>query len=739
MQRFPARAIPSRRPGASRRLPRGAVLPVAVLAALLLLAGCASSATLKRADAHATAGEWDNAITYYQQVLSEDPDNHEARNKLKLARSSASAFHRSEGAKLVRAGDLQAAQLELELAVRLDPANQQAVVDLGRVTEALESALAAADARRTPIEEAIDRAEAVSPPVPSIAHTARGLMTFDYRRAKLKEIYRALGRLGGINVILDPDIDNPTTSFFLADVTYENAWDVLTSTHGHFHRPIASNTLIVAPDDQNKRRQYEPQVLRTYYLSNADPEQVSGTLQSILGARQVAADATLNAVTIRDTADVVDVASHIVRALDKARGEVLLQIEIFEVNRGTMDDWGLSLSDYGTTLSVAQTPAGRSLGSLGDITDQDMFITIPSVRYQFLKQDSTFRVIAQPQLRASDGQPSSLLVGEQRPVVTTTFNPQNQSGGDVIPIATTEYRDVGIKILTTPRVHHDGMITLQLALEVTAVQENVGAQDQPVFTARTLETTLRLQEGETNVLAGLLRDDERTVLRGLPIFSDVPVLRKLFGHTQKEVTQTDIVLSITPRIVRMANIDEQDLVPIYVGTEAAISGSSTGRRAAGRGGNRGPGDDEDAGPGVPVEPLRVSLRPAEQSASVGQQITVDIDVQGGDAQVNNAGLRVGYDPRILEFVEAREGGLLGGDGAQTTFQAGAAAGGSVAVGIGRLGDAGGVLARGTLVTLTFEVVGAGESALQVISAAIRDERGRPLPLEFDQAIVRVSE
>lgn len=708
---------------------------------LLTAVGCATSPALKRADRHALAGEWDTAITYYQQVLNDNPDDLEARAKLKQARTNASSFHRSEGNKLAIMGDLARAELEMDLAVRLDPTNQAAQVDLARLREALRLERMADHERQTAIEEAVARSMEAAPPVPALEHTAMGEMTFDYRRAKLLEIYRALGRLGNVNVLLDPDLDNPTTSFFLREVTYEKAWDILTSTNGHFYRPIARNTLVVAPDDQAKRRQYEPQVLRTFYLSNADPEQVAGTLQTILGARQVMADASLNAVTMRDTADLVEVAAQVVRSLDKARGEVLLQIEIFEVDRGKMDEWGLSLSDYGTSLSVAQEDAGVSLAGLDRLTNQDVFITIPSVRYQFLKQDSTFRVIAQPQLRASDGQTSSLLVGEQRPVITTTFNPQNTSGGDVIPIASTEYRDVGIKIQTLPRVHHDGMITLQLGIEVTAAQEGVGAQNQPIFTARTLETTLRLMEGETNLLAGLLRDDERTVLNGFPVLSDIPVLRQLFSSTKKEVTQTDLVMAITPHIVRMADITDEDLAPVYVGTENSITGGGGSARRGGTRARAGGNNDEsedDGGGQIDSEPILVAIEPAEQSVSVGQRVRLDVRVDG-NGDINNAGMRVGFNPAVLRFIEATEGNLLNSDGAQTSFQTGATAQGSVALGIGRVGQVGGVRARGVVVTLEFEAVAPGSANVQIVSAAIRDEAGRPLPADFDPAVVVVRE
>lgn len=722
---------------------RAVPLPLMAVLLVVLLAGatgCASSQALKRGDAYARAGDWDAAITYYQQRLNEHPDDAEARAKLQQARVAASAFHRAEANKLAITGDLDRAEMELELAVRLDPTNQAAATDLRRVKEAVRLERMAADERRTAIEEAKARSDAMAPPVPEFEHTAMGEMTFDYRRARLQEIYRALGRLGNVNVLLDPELDNPQTSFFLRDVTYEKAWEILTTTHGHFFRPIARNTIVVAPDDQNKRRQYEPQVLRTFYLSNADPEQVAGAIQSILGARQVMADPALNAVTVRDTAGIVDIAGRLVGNLDKARGEVLLQIEIFEVDRGTMDEWGLSLSDYGTTLSVAQSEAGIALSDLDLITNQDVFITIPSVRYQFLKQDSSFRVIAQPQLRASDGQATSLLVGEQRPVITTTFNPQNTSGGDVIPIASTEYRDVGIKVEATPRVHHDGMITLQLGLEVTAAQEGAGVQGQPIFTARTLTTTLRLMEGETNLLAGLLRDDERTVLTGFPLLSQVPVLKELFSKTKKDITQTDIVMAITPHIVRMADLTEEDMAAVYVGTENSLTGTgSSSRRGGTRARGAGGDDDQDGGePQPPADPVVVSVEPATQTVSVGQRVRIQVQVQG-NADINNAGMRVGYNAQVLRYIDAEEGGLLSSDGNQTSFQTGASAAGSVALGLGRIGNVGGVRANGTLVTIEFEAISAGASTMQVVAAAIRDPAGRPLPAEFESAEVIVRE
>ena len=714
----------------------------AALVALVLLAGCATSGrseNVKRAERYARAGEWDNAITYYQKVLQENPDDRNVRSQLLRATTNASQMHRVEGDRATRDGNLQLAQLELELAVRLDTTNQLAAERLADVNEALDEQQALRENERTSIERAVLRSRESASPVPTLVHTAMGEMTFDYRAAKIKQIYRAIGKLGSINVLFDPDLRNNTTTFYLEDIEYDEALDLLTQMQGHFYRVMSKNTILISADSQQKRRQYSPQVMRTFYLSNADAEQVSASLQTILGARQVMPDPSLNAVTIRDTAEVVEVAERMIARLDLARGEVLLQVELFEMDRTVMDDYGMSLSDYGTTLSVNQSgngigaPDGISLADLGGLTTADAFITIPSVRYQFMKQDTSFRLIAQPQLRASDGQASALLVGEQRPIVTTTFNPSNTSGGDVIPIATTEYKDVGIVIQATPRVHHDGTITLQLGIEVTAVQEGSGASGQPVFTARTLTTTLRLMEGETNLLAGLLRDDERTTYTGLPILSEIPVIKDLFGRTERDVLQTDIVMSITPYIVRMADIDDENLEAVFVGTENAISGGGRASRG-GRGNNND--DDDDEPLRELTDPVQVALQPAETFAAVGDRVSLDITASG-EGSVNNAGLRVNWNAQVLRLVDVREGGMLSGDGARTSFTSNQAGGGTAAIGVGRVGSVGGVDPVGVIATLDFEVVGIGESQVQIVSAALRDEGGRPMAVEFDQARVSV--
>lgn len=708
----------------------------ATLLVVLMLTGCATSHDLKLANAEAKAGNWDAAITYYQRALRTDPDNVDARIRVANAKLKSAQVHREAGARQREAGNLERAVLELELAVRLDPVNDLIAAEYTEIREELAAAQREALATKTPLEEAVDRADAAASPLPRLEVQLDGPIGLDFRRANIKEIYRALGRLGGVNVLFDSGLRNDSTSFHIEDVEFDEALEILTAAHGHFHKVIGPKTVLILQDNQQNRRQHADQVMRTFYLSNASAETVASSLQTLLQARLVAQDPNLNAVTIRDTPEVVEVAESIVNSLDKARGEVLLDIEVLEVNRSVLEEWGLSLSSYSVVGSLAQGDTGISAAALGEVTNADIFLSIPSIKYQFFKENNDFKLVAQPQVRASEGQQTSLLIGQRVPIISTTFNPQNTSGGDVIPIATTNYEDVGILISVQPRVHHNGEVTLQLEFEISAVTGESPIQNLPIFSTRTLSTVIRLRDGETNLMAGLLREDERTRLTGFPVLMDIPILGKLFSSNEQEVVQNDVMLSITPHILRTARIEESDLATVFVGSEAVTraGGGGGGRRGGGGGG----GDDEGLDADVPQDPVLISLRPSIISASVGDRISVDLDVDG-NVDVFSVGVRLDFDPAILRFVRATEGNLLDSDGGRTTFQAAAAGAGSVAIGASRIGEIGNVFAGGSLGSMEFEVVGPGSGDLRVSSAAVRDDSGRPYStLEFENATIDAS-
>lgn len=705
----------------------------------LVMGGCAPKA-LERARVEARFGNLDAAITYYEEVLEEEPANLEARVALMQVRARASQMHQKLGLEAREAGNLEQAVLELELAIRLDPANERAQRELRQVEEELAEERRAERARRTPTEVALERARLQEPQLPRLEPRATGTVSLDFRDARIREIYRTLGQIGGVSVLFDSSIQDEVTTFQVEDVAFERALSMLTTTLGHFAKVLGPRTILILPDDPTTRRQYADQVMRTFYLSNADAGNVANMLRNILRSQSVMENTELNTVTIRDTPEVVRVAERIVNANDKPGGEVLLEIEVLEVNRSALQEFGaFFLPSLGGQVSVAQGQSGISLADLGNLSNEDLFVTLPSIRYQLFKTRSDFKLIAQPQLRITEGEPTSLLIGQEVPVVTTTFNPQQTSGGDVIPVSSTTYRDVGIVISAQPRVHHNDEVTLQLDVEVSAVSGQTGVQNQPIFSSRRITANVRLRDGETNLLAGLLRDDERLAKDGIPWLMDLPVLGNLFSQTREEVEQTDVVMSITPHILRGSQITDEDLETVYVGTEANVGGG-LGAGAAARARPGRPTQPTQPGAAEPPQtPASLALLPARHVVDVGEQIALDVAVEGA-VDLNSAGLQVRFDPSLLEFVDAFEGGLLRQGGVETSFQA-SQSGNRVQVGMARIGaeDPSGVRGSGSLLTLVFRATAPGSGEIRIDQAALRDAQGRPLPVEMRGATVTVRE
>jgi len=270
----------------------------------------------------------------------------------------------------------------------------------------------------------------------------------------------------------------------------------------------------------------------------------------------------------------VKVAESIIHTNDKSRGEVVIDVELLQINTSKLQELGVLLSDYQVTqfldpeLQVGDSGAFR-VSDLEFIDQSDWLVTIPSFTYDFLKTATEAQLLASPQVRISDGEKAAFHIGDRVPIPVTTFNTAQTVGGNIVPVTSFQYQDVGIRLDIEPRLHHNKEVTLKIKVEVSDVRP--GDREQPIIGTRTIESTIRLKDGETNFLAGLLRTDETSAEVGLPGLSEIPVLGRLFGKKQTENRRTDLVLTLTPHIIRTADITEEDLLPIWVGTEANIT------------------------------------------------------------------------------------------------------------------------------------------------------------------------
>jgi general secretion pathway protein D len=538
--------------------------------ALLLFAslGCASTGAFRAGERAERSREYDRAVLEYSRALQLSPDNVQYQRSLERARQRAAEAHAALARNLSARGLHKDASEEMRLAVDLQPGVASLVSELRQM-----EALRQTGAPTTTMQEIKERARERSLPGLVLGPAAREPLGLSFRSTSLRDAYLALGKAAGVNFVFDPQFQDTTVSLDVSDVAFEQALSALAATGRTFHRVTDAQVVTVVPDTPTKRREYEQQVVKTFFLSNADLKETIDLLRIVLGARRVAPLPGSNALTISDTPDKVAAAERILDVLDKERAEVVIEIEILEVNRTRLKEYGIEITSGipgvdGVLGAIFPDPSKKFTLDDNPYSKENLVITqLPGVIYRLLKTDGSTRVLANPQLRTTEGQTAQARFGDQVPVPVTVFTPIAQGGVAQQPVTSFEYKSVGVNIDVTPRVHHDGDVSLGLKLEISSL----GAlfQNNPTFRSRNVNSVLRLRDGETTILAGLIQDEERTSASGIPGLSDLPVLGHLFTRNRKEVTETDIVMTMTPHVVRRPSITEQDLRSFSVGGEAA--------------------------------------------------------------------------------------------------------------------------------------------------------------------------
>lgn len=550
---------------------------IATLAAVLV--SCASSGSLRVARNAETAQNYDLAVAEYTKLLRDNPDNREARLGLERAKLRASQDHFTKARRLAAMGNTEEALVEYQLAAELNPASADIDRELQETRTQLRAKVAIREDGKTRLESLI--AQSLSAPLPGAALPADAKLpeSVVFRDANARDIYSAIGKFTNISVLFDPTFRDQPISIDLRNEPLGEALNKLSAATRNFWRSTGDRGIIVAPDTAAKRREYEEEVYRTFYLSNADLKETIDILRIVVDARRIAALTATNAITIRDTPERINAAGKIISALDKARPEVIIDVELLEVNRTHLSEFGLQLASptsSGTPTGInGQADVNRpglSLRDLTNLTQADVLLTnLPSLYYRLLKNDGATRILANPQLRTTEGIPAQARFGERVPVPVTTFAPIAAGGVQTQPITSFNYEPIGVNIDITPRMHHDDAVSLALKIELSSIS-GTGFGGLPTFGSRSISTVIRLKDGETNMLAGLIRDEERKSFATIPYLGDIPVLGKLFGYTKNETTETDIILTLTPRIVRVLNLSAEDLQPFRVPRDSGAPG-----------------------------------------------------------------------------------------------------------------------------------------------------------------------
>ncbi|MEN3337312.1 MAG: ral secretion pathway protein [Acidobacteriota bacterium] len=544
----------------------------AVVAAALLTGACATSSAYRAGQKAETAQDYDRAVVDYTKAVRAKPEDRTAQLALERARVRASQEHYFRGRRLQATERFEEALAEFQLASELNPSAADVDAALRETRQKLRTRLAVSREGKTELQALIERSRDLAPAGLELPEGVKLPDSLVFSNAGSTMVFRALGRWADLNVIFDPGFRDAPITVDLRNISLPDALASLTASTRTFYRVTAPRTITIVPDTPAKRREYEEAVVRTFYLSNADIKEVVDLLRVVVDVRQISPITATNAISIKDTPEHVAAAARLIAAVDKARPEVVIEVELLEVDRSRLREYGLELASSGSAPGIAGSAdvnrTGFSLQTLRNLTQADVLLSgLPGVYYRLLKNDANTRTLANPQLRTSEGLTAQARFGEDVPIPVTQFAPIATGGINQQPITSFNYRTIGVNIDITPRTHHDDEVTLALKVSLSNLS-GTGFAGLPTFGNREITTTIRLKDGETNMLAGLIRDEERTVLSGTPGLSDLPVIGHLFASRHKESQQTDIILTLTPHIVRVLDLSEADLRPFRLGRDS---------------------------------------------------------------------------------------------------------------------------------------------------------------------------
>jgi general secretion pathway protein D len=538
---------------------------------MLPLAACASSSAMRLGQRAERLQDYDRAVVEYTKAAREHPDDANARAALDRARIRAAQDHFARGRRLAGLENYEEALVEFQLASELNPTDGEVASELKAARQKLRTRLAVSREGRTELQTLIERSRNLPAEGMELPSDVKLPQTMRFGSAATsRTVFSAMARFAGINIVFDPAFRDAPLAIDLRDAKLEDALTALTASTQTFYRVTAPRTITVIPDTLEKRREYEEAIVRVFHLSNADIKEVTDLLRIVIDIRQISPMTATNSIAIKDTPERIAAAGRLIAAIDKARPEVVIDVELLEVDRTRLREWGIQIASPdspGISGVVDVNRAGFTLHNLLNLTTADVFMAgIPGVYYRLLKNDINTRALANPQLRTSDGLAAQARFGERVPVPVTTFAPIATGGINQQPITSFVYENIGVNIDITPRLHHDDEVSLALKISLSSISGE-GFGGLPTFGNREINTTIRLKDGETNMLAGLIRDEERTVLSGVPGLSDLPLIGRLFANERRQTQETDILLTLTPHIVRVLELSESDLRPFKLGRD----------------------------------------------------------------------------------------------------------------------------------------------------------------------------
>jgi general secretion pathway protein D len=727
----------------------------------VLLAGCPKGNQQYNAGKKAeSVNDYDTALENYNKALRAEPNNTDYKLKAARARFEAGQWHVDQGRHLREQSNLELALAEFRKAAMIDPSSPvaaqevQATIDLiGAKQNATQNSEAATLAAEEP------RLMAGPPKLEPLSRAPINMKATNDAKA----VFDAIGKLAGLTVIFDVDFTSRRISVELTNVTLEQSLNIVALQSKAFWRPVTSNIIFVAPDQAQKRKDYEEEIVKTFYLRNTvlpqELTEIVTSIRQLLDLRRVQQINAQNAIVMRDTPDRVMLAQKIIDDIDKAKPEVVIQVVVMQARRDRVQNIGIQ---PGTSAQLLFTPPTASssttaattlpLNQLQHLSSSDYSVTLPGAQANFLMTDSSTHIIDNPEIRVVDGQTAKLRVGDRVPVATGSFQAGvgATTNGAINPLVNTQfqYLDVGVNVDVTPRIHPDHEISLKVNVVVSSVtgHSTIGGIDQPIISQRSIEHDVRLKDGEVNVLGGLIERTDVNTINGWPGLAKLPFFRYFFSSDNVDHQENEVLIVLIPHIVRLPTMTRENLRSIASGTDTnaevhletevmappvpktqSVPVPPTPSPAGAAPQVTAPASQN---PALRFDPGTISLRP-------GETATIGVVVQNVQ-DLYSIPMLLQFNPAVISVEDVRQGGFLSG-GTQdiAIVERVDKERGQAIVSATRMPNTPGVSGSGTLVGIVVRGVAPGNSQLSIVQVNAKDSQQRPTQMVTSEAAIRV--
>ncbi len=757
---------------------------LAAVAVFALLAGCAGNAIHREGMVLLQQGSYEEAVAKLGEAARQAPNDMEIRKDYLRAREEAGNRYVAAGNAARAAEQLERAEEAYRQALRVDPGNGRArtgaeavVMDrrhAGIVAQAqarLKSGdVEGASARLKEVflenpnsgsalqlqRQINERKSKNLASMPALKKNFQRPVTLQFRDANLRMVLESISKTSGINILVDKDVRaDLKATIFVAGTSVEDTVDLILMQNQLEKKVLSDNTIFIYPNTPAKNKDYQDLKVRSFHLVNADAKLMQAMVKTILKTRDLFINEKTNSLIMRDTPEAIRLAEKIIYDQDIAEPEVMLEVEVVEITRSLLSELGIRYPDQMTLTPLILDPVtglaatNVTLGSLGQRTRDNLLVSpLPSVTLNAHLDDSDTNVLASPRIRARNREKAKIHIGDKVPVLTNSVTPV--ASGSPVVTGSVQYIEVGLKLEVEPDIHSDGEVGIKINMEVSNIVNQVtnpvsGTVAYQIGT-RTAATVLRLKDGETQVLAGLIDDEDRRTANMIPGLGQMPVLGRLFSSHRNDKKKTEIVLSITPRLVGRTKLQDAHAMEFWTGTETSLRSAPLGLRQLGAVSVASsvaqvpvrtmplPSAPRAGAPSAPVaaapapalvQPMSFNWQGPAQ-AKVGDRFTLTLSTRAAEP-VQNVELLLGFDSAALKALDVAEGTFLKQQNVPSNFSRDInQSSGQISLELAGSGDQG-AKGAGSVAAITFEVLAASpRSEISVIRVAPSGASGETL-------------